>query len=148
MITKMKECNEIVNGNKSIEECKYQIISLVAMERGKTTIETTGTTVYAGHILKRGISDNYSGLELRRAKNNMHRLESLFFNDPPNHDYSFGLNQSEALYVKIDHETTKASTGEKVFHLDRTPNNVFPMFWWSKYLNTNKRSTLLLRHRI
>lgn len=147
MICKMTECNELVEKNKAIEECNYQIISLAAMEHGKEEIENTGASVYSRHILKRGISDHYHGLALRRARNNMKRLESLFFNNPVSHEYSFGYRQSEALYVKIDYETIDSSNGGNIFELDRTPNNVFPLFWWPEYLNNLERSTLLFRFR-
>lgn len=147
MICRMKKCDKIVKENKTIEECKYQIIALAAMERGKTIIENTGASVYTRHILRRGISDNYNGLELRRAKTNMRRLESLFLNNPTTHEYSFGFQQSEALYVKIEREFTDISTREKIFLTQKTVLFLLPTVYYSSLMFPTRPTSGLIRYK-
>lgn len=145
IVTRINRCNGLIQANSNIQYCSFHIISLVVMDKGKMYIEGNGATVSAKFILKRGISDNFIGTALTQAKDKMLRLESLLFNNPGNHEYSFGFKKSEALYAKVLYESTHPITGEKDFVLDRTPNNVFPIFWWSKYENGTTRKPLLYR---
>jgi hypothetical protein len=142
---KINKCKELVARNKYIEESDFRVISFAAMEKGKQYIEGQGVKVVTGCILKRGITDFLVEPNLSAAKSSMLRMESLIFGNPRGHPYSFGYEQSEALYTKIMMKTTDLDTSEGDIHLDRAQNNVFPIFWWEKYTNGDPRKTLLYR---
>ena len=76
----------------------------------------------------------------------MLRLESLLFDDPKSNKYSFGFEKSESLYAKVLSKEMDPITGEYKIRMDRTQNNVFPVFWYRNYSNSNERKTLLYRY--
>jgi len=98
--------------NKGIENSKITIISIAAMREGHKKLILSGIGVFAGIVLEKGISS----LEDQNLKNSyvieMNKLEAESFVEEDRH---FGYGQSEALITLI-----------------RTPNNVFPIFWYKK----------------
>ncbi|MGB6873241.1 MAG: hypothetical protein WBE46_03740 [Dehalococcoidia bacterium] len=135
---RIKRCRELVKGNTCIEVSNFKVISFVAMETGKQYIEGHNIEVIAEYILKRGITDFFTEPELSIAKRSMVKMESLIFKNS-NHKYSFGYEQSEALYARI-----KLKTDNDIV-LVRAQNNVFPIFWRSSYKDGRPRNTLLYR---
>lgn len=141
---RIKKCRELVKGNTCIEVSNFKVISFVAMETGKQYIEEYNTEVIAEYILRRGITDFFTEPELSKAKQSMLRMESLIFKNS-NHAYSFGYEQSEALYARIQLKTTDPNTYENDIVLVRAQNNVFPIFWRDSYKDGRPRNTLLYR---
>jgi len=145
IVNRIKTCKDLANRNEYIEGSNFKVISLVAMETGKQYIEGHGAEVIAEYILKKGITDLFTEPRLSTAKSNMLRLESLIFENPGSHSYSFGYKKSEALYAKVLMKTTDPFTSENDILLDRAQNNVFPIFWWDTYKDGKRRNTLLYR---
>lgn len=145
IVGKIEKCKELVTRNKYTEGAHFKVISFAAMEKGKQYIEGHGVEVVTECILKRGISDFLVEPNLSAARRNMLRLESLILK-PSDHMYSFGYEQSEALYTKVIRRITNPITSETDICLDRAPDNVFPIFWWKKYINKAPRKTLLYRY--
>jgi hypothetical protein len=145
MVDKIVECKELVTRNEYTEGAQFKVISFAAMEKGKQYIEDQGVEVIADCILKKGITDFFNGLNLSAARSNMLKLESLIL-EPSDHKYSFGYEQSEALYTKVITRTTDPITLETDICLDRAQDNVFPIFWWNTYINREPRKTLLYRY--
>jgi hypothetical protein len=144
MVDKIEICRELVTANEYTKESNFKVLSFAAMERGKQYIEEHGVEVIAGCTLKRGITDFLAEPELSVAKRNMLRLESLIL-EPSDYNYSFGYGQSEALYTKVMTRTTNPINSETDIRLERAQDNVFPIFWWNKYINREPRKTLLYR---
>lgn len=142
---RINKCRELVDKNNYIKECNFKVISFVAMETGKQYIEGHGAEVIAEYVLKKGITDLFTEPRRSIAKRNMLSLESLIFENPKSHKYSFGYEKSEALYARVFKKETDPITFENDIILDRTPNNVFPIFWWKEDKNGNGRNTLLYR---
>ena len=138
IVGRIKRCRELVKGNTCIEVSNFKVISFVAMDTGKQYIEGHSTEVIAEYILKRGITDFFTEPELSIAKRSMLKMESLIFKNS-NHKYSFGYEQSEALYARIKLKT------DNDIELVRAQNNVFPIFWRRSYKDGRPRNTLLYR---
>lgn len=145
IVNKIKRCKELVNRNEYTEGSNFKVISFVAMEAGKQYIEEHGAEVITEYILKKGITDFFTEPKLSIAKSNMLRMESLIFDNPGSHSYSFGYEQSEALYARVVMKTTDPITLENDILLDRAQNNVFPIFWRHSYKDGQPRKTLLYR---
>lgn len=145
MVDKIEKCRELVTRNEYTEGAHFKVISFAAMKNGKQYIEDQGVEVIADCILRKGITDFLAEPNLSTARGNMLRLESLIL-EPSDHMYSFGYEQSEALYTKVITRTTNPTTFETDICLDRAQDNVFPVFWWKEYIDKAPRKTLLYRH--
>lgn len=141
----VEKCKGWIKKNTRIKNSSFQVISLATMENGKKYLTDNNIGVFTKYLLKRGITDHYIGSALNNAKRKMLSLESLLWDSPQNNEYSFGYKKTEAAYVRVEHEWIDPSSMEKEIKLVRTPNDVFPIFWWSKYVNREKRTTLLQR---
>lgn len=118
---------------KKKENVTLYVICLAALEVAKPILDSMGVKYFSPLWLKRGISDHFSGDELKSAIENMKRIETEFapkYNGQPMP--SFGYKKSEALFA-ID-----------AFNV---PNNVFPVFWWPVLNNLEQRNTILKRLR-
>ena len=144
MVVNIEICRELVTRNEYTEGADFKVISFAAMEKGKQYIEGHCVEVIADCILRKGITDFLAEPNLSAARSNMLRLESLIL-EHSDHNYSFGYEQSEALYTKVITRTTNPITSETDIFLDRAQDNVFPIFWWNKYINREPRKTLLYR---
>jgi len=145
MVNRIKRCKELVARNEYTERSDFKVISFAAMERGKQYIEGHGVEVVTGCILRKGISDFLTEPNLSKARKNMLRIESLILRNPGAHRYSFGYEQSEAVYAKVMMKTIDPITSENDIILDRAQDNVFPIFWLNEYIGGNLRKTLLYR---
>lgn len=145
MVNKIERCKDLVTTNEYTEESEFKVVSFAAMEKGKQYIEGHGVELIAECILRRGITDFLAEPNLSLAKRNMLRLESLILKSS-DYMYSFGYAQSEALYTKVMTRTTDPFTSETDIRLERAQDNVFPVFWWNKYINREPRKTLLYRY--
>ena len=110
--------------------CKINCYCIAGMEKGINYIINEGHYVYCHKILKKGITESEIEADIPESKDiiiQLHR-ESLF--NPSIH--ALGYDETEALL-----SFNKVS--------GNTPNNVFPIFWWDKDKNKNKRDTICYR---
>ena len=93
------------------------VVCIVAMQHAVDLLSTKmRINVYASKILKRGISDFYTGNDLKEAKSLMKEIERRI---KVRDNFRFGYKQSEALVC-----------------MERCPNNTFPFYWFNdKYGN-------------
>lgn len=103
-INDMIKANVMVNG-------KMVVLCIAVLERGITRLSSLKVPVFAGHILKRGIRDSYSGFKQQKYVQLMKDIESIFSIK----EFNFGYGGSEALIC-----------------LKRCPNNTFPIYWHGK----------------
>jgi len=83
--------------------------------------------------LEQGISAIYTGIDKEKKIKDMECLESLLSANDGKCELAkmnFGYGGTETLYTREN---------------GNTPNNVFPIFWWSYYANKSKRKTLMTR---
>ncbi|WP_165026915.1 hypothetical protein [Dysgonomonas sp. ZJ279] len=94
-----------------------------------------GVEIFCPLLIKRGISDFYTGTDLKTAEDMMLDLELELahkINQKELYDYSFGYGGAEALY------SLEGCAGN-------TPNSVFPIFWWPQNKEMKERKTILFR---
>jgi hypothetical protein len=106
--------------NETIKIEQLCILALVAQEQTINILQTKHFQCYIGKMIKKGISDYYTGETLERKIKTMQELEALI---PKNSRYRFGYEKSEALVT-----------------MNRTPNNTFPIFWRSHTRGNKKYS--------
>ena len=108
---------------------------LAGMDYAIKNIEDIGYEVFCPLRLKKGISERYDEPYLAKAIERMKELESKLAQQINTHNlctFSLGYNDTQALY------SLESCLGN-------TPNSVFPIFWWPRYLNDSSRNTLLTR---
>jgi hypothetical protein len=115
---------------KSVE-AEYFVVVLAGMKQGldKLRAEVGADHVHCGIELQKGITEAIPQAERNRAIEAMLELESKLL--PPSRiprnarekSYNFGYGQSEALFW---------IEGANI------PNNVFPIFWWERYVDLSK----------
>lgn len=88
-------------------------LCVASLKTGLDLIRGKGYKVYTNHVLKKGITDYYSGQELVEAKAKMERIESRM--KRLKEEFRFGYGQSEGLVC-----------------MERCPNNTFPIYWLLK----------------
>lgn len=119
---------------ESVTDVSLIYLSVAGMEFGVENIKNeTGSLVYTGLSLQKGISDFFEGGKVDECKELMRRIESRLSDSYKNKrlkDYSLGFGESEALYFVLN---------------DNCPNNVFPVFWWSLLKDGSRFNTLLRR---
>ena len=99
-----------LTSGSAIDPRQIVIMSLAAQEMGMNRIkQETGVVTYTYHQLTRGISDCYTGGQLKMNISIMNRIENKLRIEKK---FRFGYNKSEATISLI-----------------RTPNNTFPVFW-------------------
>lgn len=133
--------NTILNRIKQLkndlqDKFELKLCFIAGMEHGLKKIEELGYEVNCPLRFARGISDKFTGRELKAAEDTMLKLELKLrenINSYQLFDYSFGYNGAEALY------SLEGCLGN-------TPNSVFPIFWWPRYKNNKVRDTLLTRY--
>lgn len=132
MINRVKTINKVLS-EKSITGYTIYIYVVAGTEEGIFNIMENNIDITYDIELDKGISDHYKGEMLSAHIEHMQRLESILL---PNYgkcilsETHFGYGGSESLY--------KREGGN-------TPNNVFPIFWWKKYINSDDRKTLMTR---
>lgn len=130
--------NRLETIEKELPDIKYnvKICVLACMQPAIEEISRDYVELFCPHILNKGIKDHFDVNNYNDAKNNMDRLESDLAKEIngtklPN----WGHGGAEALYVREDQGS----------RFGNTPNSVFPIFWWSKYLSNSTRYPLLKR---
>lgn len=88
---------------------KIVVMSVAALEQGKQKLSSMNVCLFASYILKKGISDFYTGMKLLRNKQLMQQIEAHL---RVSKDFNFGYGGSEALIC-----------------MKRCPNNTFPIYW-------------------
>lgn len=85
------------------------VMSVAALEKGKQKLSSFNVPIFSSYIIKRGISDYYTGYNLTKNIQLMHNIESKL---RVSKSFSLGYGASEALIC-----------------LKRCPNNTFPIYW-------------------
>lgn len=132
---RIKVFKERINFN---EEYNFKFVFVAGVDFYVKQLIKEGIDVFCSYPLKRGISDNFLGDELKKYSNAMLELELTLapkINEKELSDYSFGYGGAEALYTAED-------------CLSNTPNSVFPIFWWKIDKSLKNRNTLLNRYEI
>ena len=96
------------------------VLSIIAMREGVNTLDSQHIKVYSKIICGRGISDEYTGVELSQATAIMHSIESKI--KKLDKEMEFGYKGSEALVC-----------------MERCPNNTFPIYWKMKNIAPYER---------
>lgn len=104
----------------------------------RSSVETVlshhdGVGLFCPIMLYKGISERYDGEKKESAIETMRAMEERLaprIGDKELKTFSFGYGRAEMLYA---HETWNA------------PNSLFPIFWWPKDKNGNKRNALFTR---
>lgn len=118
---------------KTKEEASIDFCILSGMRDPVKQLTVEGIPIKVMNILSKGISDFYLGEAYTENINSMLDLESKLAENINNlrlKDFSLGFSISESIYYKEN---------------GNVPNNVFPIFWWKRYLNNSKRLTLFTR---
>lgn len=118
---------------KTKEETTIDFCILSGMRDAVNQLTSVGIPIKVMNILSKGISDFYFGEAYAENITSMLDLESKLaenINTLRRKDFSLGFLSSESIYYKEN---------------GNVPNNVFPIFWWKRYLNNSKRLTLFTR---
>lgn len=126
------ECYE-----QDLKEMKLDVdvyfFSLAGMKLGFHLLKTNNRRYHTCIQLDKGVDLSYEYSERQDVRNKIKQMESIL---SPNiskkqlSEYSLGWGGSEALYS---------------WTRNNTPNNVFPIFWWSRYKKDIKRKTMFNR---
>ena len=124
-----------LNKQLAAESLKADIVvaAIVGMTDGIGKVMGAGIEIHCQHILKKGISQHFTGADLTQAISAMKALEGKLSNESNNRklaDMSFGFAGSESLYF---------------LEGGNPPNNVFPIFWWKHLKGDIARETILER---
>jgi hypothetical protein len=120
--TALEALEEVLEVRKYDADTLY-IGSLVCQEKGKRLIEEIGFNVLCPNVVKRGISDEYPEPTVNEMKILMSQIEDILEKDKGfDSSYRFGYKGSEALVALI-----------------RTPNNTFPIYWFSSKNGEGKK---------
>jgi hypothetical protein len=130
LITKTKYVRKVL-ADRGISNVRIFLIAMTAMGSAQNVIKSNVDDAIIGELLKRGISDYYSGQSLADAHQQMLQLEATLKSSYGKRKMpSFGFNGSEAVYSL--NETS-------------LPNNVFPIFWWQLSIDGRRRTTMFTR---
>lgn len=106
---------------------------LTAVSCGATVLAGLGVPHIVLNVIPKAISDRFSGVGLEEATNLMTEIEDKLasIQDTPSRldRYRFGFGGCEAMYERAG---------------SKTPNNVFPVFWW-RHRKVGIRKTVLKR---
>jgi len=116
---------------KGKKNVSIRVVCLAALEIAAPKIDLLKIEYYSPIWLKKGISDYYKDEGLKKALEDMKRLESHF---APEYRGKllprFGYEESEAIFTV------------EAFNVS---NNVFPVFWWPALMNYELRNTVFRR---
>jgi len=116
---------------RKVSDVRIYLIALTAMSEANPILQGCTDDFLVGEVLKKGISDYYSGAALTQAMTEMSKLEATLAPYHANRALpSLGFAASESLYSL--NETS-------------TPNNVFPIFWWPLAVDGSRRQTFFSR---
>lgn len=107
------------------------IVAIVAQKTGINTITNAGVPVFTAYEKERGISDDPTIKNKLQAIKCMRRIEKRLGIEKPQNgekDLRLGYARSQALVSMI-----------------RTPNNTFPIYWWSKKFDGKKWNGIFRR---
>jgi hypothetical protein len=116
----------------TVDKFYMKITTIAAMSEAIKNIESNSIDIYSPLVLKKGISDNFTGKKLNDANITMNTLELKIKPKDDHGDFpSYGKGKAEALYAQ---------------ELGNIPNSVFPIFWWPTISNGKSRKTLFNRY--
>ena len=114
---------------RAVEDVHIFIIAFAAMNFSLCTL--SNYPIYVCEKLPKGLTDTLTGNNLLIATKIMEDLESsLKPKIRKRYLPHFGYKKSESLFN---------------FEDDNIPNNVFPIFWWNRYVDNKKRQTMFKR---
>lgn len=120
--TAIEALDELLEKRDYDNETLY-VATLVCQEQGMNVINKRGFNVLSPIIRNRGISENYDKEEVEEMKILMRKIEDVLAQDSKfDPEFKFGYKESEALVALI-----------------RTPNNTFPIYWYSAKIGAGKQ---------
>ncbi len=118
--------------DRKIDDYSIYIVSLAAMNFAKVPMDRLNIPYYSVHWLSKGISEKIALVQRANAIKAMEDLEAkLKENVSGRRLQNFGYKKSESLFA---------------LESNNIPNNVFPIFWWTRLKDDTLRKTLF--HRI
>jgi len=125
--------NRITNIKNNLKGHRFTIrVAVVsAMQNAILRFMDNVNDIFVVHELKKGISDNYTGVDFIRRCRQMIKLENNLKQQIKDTFYPrFGYGKAQALYAREN---------------GNAPNSVFPVFWWQEDKNGTTRNTILKR---
>ena len=116
---------------KHVNDVDIRVCVLASMQHALDVLTKEGIQAHVELVLRKGISDHYTGSALVSACYSMLRLESKL--DPGagmEKFHSFGYGQAESLYATDEGNAT---------------NCMFPIFWWEHLRNRKTRRPMFCR---
>ena len=130
MTRKIDYAKKVIN-NKGLQNVQIYVVVVAAMAFSQLKISGWQCPMFACRILPKGISETLTGVRQNVAIRIMEQMEGVL---KPHigklHLPHFGYKRSESLYNYED---------------DNIPNNVFPLFWWKKYMDDRYRKPMFKR---
>ncbi|MCR6673941.1 hypothetical protein [Devosia ginsengisoli] len=110
----------------------FYLVSLCIMDQAINRLVARNVVHSAGIYMKKALSDTCAGSELSAAHAMMKSIEkNLGWNAAAQQQkYTLGYGQSEALFRNME---------------NNSPNNNFPIFWWSRRVGGGGRRTMQAR---
>lgn len=126
-------CSSFDRYKSSVEvQCSgvsFYLVSMCMMTQSIYNIEARGVEHHSGLYMEKALEGVLSGAALAKANDQMAKMEKNleWRNDAQRNKYSRGFEQSEALFRYMD---------------NNSPNNNFPIFWWSRRVDGKTRATM------
>lgn len=122
------------NEFKDITDLHIYFCFIAGMQHAIKALQEEGIDIYCAYTMRKGISECYSNpqdiaFHLAQMKNLEGSLAPQI-NETLLSEHTMGYGMAEALFCR---------------RYQNIPNNVFPIFWWKKDINENKRNTLYTR---
>ncbi|WP_372744150.1 hypothetical protein [Lutibacter sp.] len=114
-------------------DAEVYFFSLAGMKSGFNFLKEKNRVYYTCLQLEKGVDLSYDCSKRDKVRGKVKKMESIlsdYLNKKKLSEYSLGWGGSEALYS---------------WTRNNIPNNVFPIFWWSRYKNNSKRKTMFNR---
>lgn len=131
-VKKIKKIEDTVKRNKKNIDLK--LFSLATMLAGKMKVRRNSDIDFvSGLTLKKGTTICYSLIERSVRQDDLKDMESILFEGSKDFllkSHSLGYGKSESLYS---------------WNRFNIPNNNYPIFWWRRYLDGSKRTTMFNR---
>lgn len=132
VIGRVDEINRVFKNNG--QDINVFVCVIFSSTVGISAIEAKNIKLYYTESVVRGISDFENEKDIESKMDSMIQIEKRFAEEYGTHklsECSLGYGKAESLI------------GIENFNI---PNNVFPIFWWGKYGDGNKRKTLFSRY--
>jgi hypothetical protein len=115
------------------KEYTLHFVVVAGMEYAIENLRNQGIDIHCSYTMKKGISEKYADGLIQRKLQIMSDLESKLattINETQLGEHHFGYGQAESLFCRRH---------------KNIPNNVFPLFWWKRYVDNRARIPLFTR---